>query len=76
MLDGNAIAGVLEEIFGQDRTAAAATCSGWGRSGPMAATAVYMRAPGIVVRCCHCDTVLAVVTERRATYCVDLTGIR
>ena len=76
MLDGNAIAGVLEEIFGQDMTAAAATCSGCGRSGPMAETAVYMRAPGIVVRCCHCDTVLAVVTERRATYCVDLTGIR
>jgi hypothetical protein len=30
----------------------------------------------VVVRCRHCDTVLAVVTERRATYCVDLTGIR
>ena len=76
MLDGNAIAGLFEEMFGQDMTLAAATCSGCGRRGPLAETAVYMRAPGVVVRCRHCDTVLAVVVERHARYCVDLTGIR
>ncbi|HKO28438.1 MAG TPA: DUF6510 family protein [Solirubrobacteraceae bacterium] len=76
MLDGNAIAGLLEEIFGEEMTAAAATCSGCGRTGPLAETAVYLRAPGVVVRCRYCDTVLAVVIEGRATYCVDLTGIR
>jgi hypothetical protein len=76
VLDGNAIAGILEDIFGEDMTTTTATCSGCGRSGPLAETAVYVRAPGVVVRCRHCDTVLAVVVEGRATYCVDLTGIR
>ena len=76
MLDGNAIAGMLEEIFGEDMTIAEVTCSGCGKTGPLAATAVYMRAPGVVVRCRKCDTVLAVVVKGHTTYCIDLTGIR
>lgn len=75
MLDGNAIAGMLDDMFGYDMTRAAATCAGCGASGPLAETAVYLRAPGIVVRCRHCDTVLAVVIEHRAFYCVDLRGV-
>jgi hypothetical protein len=75
MLDGNAIAGTLEEIFAADMTQAVLTCAGCGRSGPLAETAVYLRAPGVVVRCRGCDAVLAVVAERRARYCVDLRGV-
>jgi len=56
-------------------TLAAATCAGCGASGPLAESAVYLRAPGIVVRCRQCDTVLAVVVERQAVYCVDLRGL-
>jgi len=29
----------------------------------------------VVVRCRHCDRVLAVVIERQSTYCVDLSGL-
>ena len=75
MWDGNAIAGTLEVIFGDDMTLAAATCAGCGASGPLAESAVYLRAPGVVVRCRHCEAVLAVVVGRRSTYCVDLRGI-
>ena len=75
MFDGNAIAGTLEVIFGDDMTVAAATCAGCGASGPLAESAVYLWAPGIVVRCRHCDNVLAVVIQRRAVYCVDLRGV-
>jgi hypothetical protein len=75
MLDGNAIAGTLETIFGHDMTVAVATCAGCGARGPLAESAVYLRAPGIVVRCRHCDTVLAVMVERGAVYCVDLRGL-
>lgn len=75
MLDGNAIAGTLEDIFGADMTVAAATCAGCGARGPLAETAVYLRGPGIVVRCRRCQAVLAVVVERRSRYCVDLRGI-
>jgi len=75
MLDGNAIAGTLEEIFGAEMTTAVSTCVGCGRSGPLAETAVYLRAPGVVVRCRQCDAVLAVMVERHGRYCVDLSGV-
>jgi Family of unknown function (DUF6510) len=75
MLDGNAIAGTLEDIFGEDMTMTTARCGGCGRTGPIAETGVYLRAPGVVVRCRSCDTVLVVVTQRRATYCIDLRGV-
>ena len=74
MLDGNAIAGTLDDIFGADMTLAVSTCSGCGARGPLAETAVYVRAPGVVVRCRHCDNVLLVVIERGGTYCVDVRG--
>jgi hypothetical protein len=41
----------------------------------LAETAVYLDAPGIVVRCRHCDTALLVVVERRGVSCVDLRGV-
>ena len=75
MLDGNAIAGTLDEIFATDMTLVSATCGGCRWRGPLAETAVYMQAPGVVVRCRHCDRVLAVVIERQSTYCVDLSGL-
>jgi hypothetical protein len=75
MLDGNAIAGTLAEIFGGDMTMRRATCANCGASGPIAETEVYMRAPGIVVRCRSCQTALVVMVERRGVYCTDLRGI-
>jgi hypothetical protein len=75
MLDGNAIAGTLEDIFGQDMTEATSTCAGCGSSARLAETVVYLRAPGTVVRCRHCDSVLAVVVQRAARYCIDLRGV-
>jgi ribosomal protein L40E len=74
MLDGNAIAGTLAEIFGDEMTLAVVVCAGCGARGPLAEPAVYMGGPGVVVRCRRCDAVLVVVIERRGTYCVDLPG--
>ena len=73
--DGNAIAGTLEDIFGGDMTTADCTCVRCGRSGFLADMAVYLGGPGVVGRCRSCDNVLMVITERRGTYCVDLTGL-
>lgn len=75
MLDGNAIAGTLTEVFGADMTTTTATCAGCGTAGVLAETAVYLRAPGVVVRCRNCESVLAVLVERRGTYCVSMQGI-
>jgi hypothetical protein len=75
MLDGNAIAGTLTDVFGVDMTLVTATCAGCGAAGVLAETMVYLRAPGTVVRCRHCESVLVVMVERRGRYCVDMQGV-
>ena len=75
MLDGNAIAGTMTEIFGSEMTTVVAACAGCGSTGLLAETLVYVRAPGVVVRCRHCQSVLLVVVERRDRYCVDIQGV-
>jgi Family of unknown function (DUF6510) len=74
-LDGNAIGGLLLEIFGSDMTSAEATCAACGAVSPVAETTVYVRAPGTVVRCRSCTSVLMVVTQVRGLNCVDLSGM-
>lgn len=74
-LDGNAIGGLLQEVFGAEMTAATGTCGLCGRVGPVAETVVYLRAPGTVVRCRTCGNVLMVFAEVRGRRCVDLQGL-
>jgi len=74
-LDGNAIGGLLLELFGTEMTTAVSVCGGCGATAPMAETVVYLRAPGTVVRCRNCGAVLMVVVKRREQHCVDLLGL-
>jgi phage FluMu protein Com len=74
-LDGNAIGGLLHEVFGTDMTMAIGRCAFCGRTGPVAETMVYLRAPGTVVRCRTCHNVLMVFAEVHGTKCVDLRGL-
>jgi hypothetical protein len=73
-LDGNAIAGQLVEVFGSEQTTATGICATCGASGPLAETEVYVRAPGTVVRCRICHSLLMVLVSVRGTTCVDLRG--
>ena len=74
-VDGNAIGGLLQEVFGAEMTAAAAECGSCGMNGPVAAMAVYRRAPGVVARCRRCASVLMVIVTIRGMNCVDLRGM-
>ena len=74
-LDGNAIGGLLEEIFAAEMTTAAATCAACGVVRPVAETTVYLRGPGTVVRCRRCESVLMVISRVRGLNCVDLSGL-
>jgi hypothetical protein len=75
-LDGNAIAGQLVEVFGAELTTATSVCGTCGATGPVAGLAVYVRAPGTVVRCRSCGNVLMVLATVRGRTCVDLRGLR
>jgi len=63
-VDGNALAGVLREVFVQEMTTASVKCGGCGEIEQLGAEHVYMQAPGAVVRCCHCGGVLFLIAER------------
>jgi hypothetical protein len=74
-LDGNALAGMLGEVFAVDVTKAVARCDGCGAVSVLAETRVYVDAPGTVARCAGCDAVLLrVVTSGHRTW-VDLRGL-
>jgi len=75
-LDGNAIAGQLVEVFGAELTTATGTCGSCGASGVVAELEVYLQAPGTVVRCRSCESVLMVLVTRGRATCVDLRGLR
>ena len=74
MLDGNAVAGLLQEVFAVEMTTAVGTCASCGAAGPIGAVHVY-RGAGIVLRCPHCDNVLAKIVKSDSRVWMDSTGI-
>jgi hypothetical protein len=74
-LDGNAIAGLLLDVFGAEMTTATGTCASCGATGYVAELEVYLQAPGTVARCPSCQSVLMVLVSVRGITCVDLGGL-
>jgi Family of unknown function (DUF6510) len=74
-LDGNAIGGMLYQLFGGEMTMAQAECGHCGRRGPLAECEVYLGGPGVVVRCRVCHDIVIVLVEVREMMCVDLSGL-
>jgi DNA-directed RNA polymerase subunit RPC12/RpoP len=63
VLDGNAIAGDLFELFGRDATTLIGSCANCGRESMVGELLVYMRGPGSVVRCPHCGAAVMVLVR-------------
>jgi hypothetical protein len=74
-LDGNAIAGDLESVFGTDLSAVHCVCASCGARAFVAESVVYTRGPGTVARCRSCGAVLMVLVTIRAVTCTDLRGL-
>jgi Family of unknown function (DUF6510) len=74
-LDGNALGGLLAELFAQEMTAARSTCASCGAVGEVATLVVYVQAPGTVVRCPACGAILARVVQADGRTWVDLRGV-
>jgi len=75
VLDGNAIGGLLIEVFGTEMTAATGRCGRCGTAAQVAELAVYRPGLGTVARCRHCDNVLMVFVQVRGVTCVDMRGL-
>jgi len=76
MVDGNALAGVLREVFVHEMTSARVACAGCGEIEPIGAQHVYMQAPGVVLRCCHCSAVLLVMTHEEGKHLLGFERLR
>ena len=61
-VDGNAIGGVLMDVFGREMTDSRCCCASCGDVHVMAELMVYRSGPGDVVRCPSCTTVVMVAT--------------
>ncbi|HVH54078.1 MAG TPA: DUF6510 family protein [Actinomycetota bacterium] len=75
-VDGNAMGGTLSEVFAREMTPARMTCDGCGQMEPVGAEYAYLQAPGMVLRCSHCEQVLLVVTRANGTYLLSFRGVR
>jgi hypothetical protein len=73
-VDGNGAAGLLAELFGADMTDAPGQCAHCQTVSPVGTMRVYMRGPGVVLRCPACaEVVIRIVRTPRSTY-VDARG--
>ncbi|MGH8868765.1 MAG: DUF6510 family protein [Actinomycetes bacterium] len=76
VLDGNAAAGTLREIFTVDMTGSPTTCAGCGSVRALGELAVYTGGPGIVARCRTCENVLLRVVRAGGRAWLDMRGLR
>jgi len=74
-LDINSVAGDLRDVFAVDITTATGRCTACGTAGPLAEARLYGRAPGMVLRCRHCDNVLMRVVAAPERTWLDLRGL-
>ena len=75
MLDGNAVAGLLQEVFAVEMTTAMGTCNACGATDRVGALHVF-RGAGIVMRCRHCDNALVTIVEDGTRVWIGFAGIR
>ena len=75
-LDGNAIGGLLLELFGVEMTTATGICGSCGAMNEMAGTEVYLDAPGVVVRCASCKAVQLTIVRAPDRTWLNMSGLQ
>ncbi len=74
-VDGNAVIGALSIALGVDMGDAGAVCDNCGLRHAIAECHVYLRCPGIVMRCPHCAAVEIVLVEIAHRFQVTMNGV-
>lgn len=75
VLDGNALAGPLSQVFVAEISTARLTCAACGDESALAAALLY-RGAGEVLRCVACGQVLLRLVVAPGRTFIQLTGIR
>jgi hypothetical protein len=74
MLDGNAVAGELQQIFGRDMTIAVARCGNCENDAEIGELMAFVRGPGVVLRCPGCQNVVVRIVTTPVAYYLDGSG--
>jgi hypothetical protein len=74
MLDANATAGLLYEIFGTEMTASPTECAHCGREGAIGTLLAFTLGPGIVLRCSGCENVVIRIVQTPEAIYLDARG--
>jgi predicted nucleic acid-binding Zn ribbon protein len=74
-LDANAVAGMLEALFGADMTTADSRCAACAREGEVGTLRAFTSAPGVVLRCPACDAVMLRIVETPRGVLFEATGL-
>jgi hypothetical protein len=74
MLDGNAMAGILQEIFALEVTASPTACDHCGYEGRVGSLLAFVQSPGFVLRCPSCEHVIMRIVETPDAIYLDARG--
>ncbi|MFE9174477.1 MULTISPECIES: DUF6510 family protein [Streptomyces] len=75
-VDGNAVAGAMSLALGRDATTIVLQCAECGDRHRVAETRVYLRCPGMVVRCPACSACEVLLVDRPRRLQLTLMSIR
>jgi Family of unknown function (DUF6510) len=73
-LDANATAGLLQEIFGAEMTAAPTECAHCGNEAEVGTLLAFTRGPGYVLRCSACQNIVLRIVETPEAIYLDARG--
>lgn len=76
MLDGNAVAGLLQEVFGAEMTTQPTRCAHCGQTNQIGALQVYGQEMGKVLRCPRCERVVMRIVERPDGMLFEMRGLQ
>ena len=73
-LDGNAMAGLLHELFDVEMTVATVVCGNCERHGELGSLWAFMESPGFVLRCPSCQSIVLRLTVTPSQTYLDARG--
>jgi hypothetical protein len=76
VLDGNAAASLLQEIFVLDMTSAQVQCEACGSTGAVGSLHLYGAPMGAILRCTHCHGILMRAVHTPHGRWLDMKGAR
>jgi hypothetical protein len=74
MLDANAAAGLLYEIFNTEMTAAPMECANCGNQAEIGTLLAFVQGPGIVLRCSACEQIVLRIVQTPDAIYLDARG--